>query len=48
LLCDGCRAEGWTDAYGIVGEPDEEEIGCPECGAGSAGDPCGECMCYED
>jgi hypothetical protein len=35
LLCDGCRAEGWTDAYGMIGEPDPDENReeCFECGA---------------
>jgi hypothetical protein len=32
LLCDGCRADGWTDWYGMVSEPDPEDRRCPECG----------------
>lgn len=50
LLCDGCRADGWTDFYGQVNEPDEDDDpnACPECGAGGRGDPYGECVCYED
>ncbi len=44
LLCDGHRAEGWTDFYGQVNEPDpaEDPEACPECGGG---DPYGECVC---
>jgi hypothetical protein len=36
LLCDSCRGEGWTDAYGLIDEPDEDgredddEDGWPE------------------
>lgn len=25
LLCDGCRADGWTDDYGMVAEPDHDD-----------------------
>lgn len=46
LLCDGCRANGWTDDYGYVEEPDDDDHGCPECGArGRNGDPYAECEC---
>lgn len=47
FLCDGCRAEGWTDYYGNVEEPDPDDDPdeCPECGAGGRGDPYGECVC---
>lgn len=56
FLCDGCRAAGWTDYYGMVEEPDPDDprylasIGaCPECGAGGPGDPYGECDgCFLD
>lgn len=36
LLCDSCRDEGWTDAYGVIEEPDgddrddDDEDGWPE------------------
>jgi hypothetical protein len=53
LLCDGCRADGWTDWYGLVEEPDPDDPSyddgsCRECGAGGAGDPYGECVCYQE
>ncbi len=37
LLCDGCRADGWTDSYGVVEEPDEFTHECPDCGAFGCG-----------
>ncbi|NGN63184.1 hypothetical protein G5C51_04580 [Streptomyces sp. A7024] len=38
LLCDGCRADGWSDAYGILEEPDPDDGPECECG-GILGDP---------
>jgi hypothetical protein len=25
LFCDGCRRDGWTDAYGIIEEPARDQ-----------------------
>jgi hypothetical protein len=46
-LCDGCRAEGWTDNGGWVEEPDpdEREERCEECGADISMGSYDECAC---
>ena len=46
----GCptRCTGWRHRdWGVVEDLAEEhgQYGCPECGAGSGGDPYGECVC---
>lgn len=44
--CSGWRHAEMRAASGDF--EDDDEYGCEECGAGSGGDPYGECCCYED
>ncbi len=51
----GCEREcsGWRHHEMAYDEPDIEDddplgMGCRECGAGTGGNPYGECCCYED
>jgi hypothetical protein len=46
--CNNGRCSGWRHHEYMTDEERwelEDEEGCPECGAGSGGDPYGECVC---
>ena len=45
--CTGWRHAEMRAATGDYDEDDDNGMGCSECGAGSSGDPYGECVCYE-
>lgn len=49
--CSGCGCDdycsGWRHTEFAEGDPDHDTRGCPECGAGSGGNPYGECCCYD-
>lgn len=52
--CPGCgcyngQCSGWRhQEYAHDDDDHYEDYGCCECGAGSGGDPYGECTCYDE
>lgn len=52
IVYEGTRHPVLNDDFWDI-EPDDDDVwlddgACPECGAGGAGDPYGECACYPD
>jgi hypothetical protein len=50
--CPGCgcyngRCSGWRHHEYADDDDEPKNSGCPECGAGGAGDPYGACDCYD-